>query len=67
MDKTKDSTNTELLNSARALTTKLREIAQDGRYLAVWASWANHGGEYNGPFYVEELESLEREIAKTTS
>lgn len=49
-----------LVVCADALTKKLREIHDDPRYMAVWTFWATHGMNYNGPFYSDELASLEK-------
>ncbi len=51
-----------LIITAELLTTKLREVAEDPRYTAPWIFWSQHGMKYDGPFYVDELDSLERAI-----
>ncbi len=57
--------NTELQSliiTADNLVKKLREIHEDPRYSAVWKFWDHHGMRYSGPFYVDELDSLERAV-----
>lgn len=44
---------------SRTLVNALRAINQDSSYLAVWHSYQIHGGKYQGPFYVDELNALE--------
>lgn len=51
-----------LVTTADALVKRLHDIAEDPRYLAVWTFWAQHGMQYNGPFYIDELASLERAL-----
>jgi len=55
-----------LITTADALVKKLREIGDDPRYTAVWAFWHVHGMKYSGPFYVDELDSLERALKSFT-
>ena len=54
-----------LLAAARTLCERLRTIANDPKYIAVWQIYAVHDFKYDGPFYVDELEALEVEIKKS--
>lgn len=56
-----------LVTTADNLVKRLREIGDDPRYTAVWQFWANHGMKYSGPFYVDELDSLERAVKHFTN
>jgi len=56
-----------LVTTADNLVKKLREIADDPRYTAVWVFWSTHGMKYTGPFYVDELDSLERAVKHFTN
>lgn len=55
-----------LITTADALVKKLREVGDDPRFTAVFQFWQNHGMVYNGPFYVDELDSLERALKSFT-
>lgn len=49
--------------AAKALVARLESIHNDPHYMAVWESYAIHGGNYsNGPKYDKELESLKTAI-----
>jgi hypothetical protein len=52
------------VEAAKALVAKLNSLPEDGRYMAVWSCYQNHGGKYTGPFYVDELKELENELAR---
>lgn len=51
--------------AAQSLVNRLKEIHADDRYKAVWFSYANHGGLYDGPQYDKHLERLEGALAKS--
>jgi hypothetical protein len=54
--------NDDLVIAARELVKKLLSLPADDRYMAPWICYANHGGKYDGPFYVDELEALKDEL-----
>ena len=56
-----------LVTTADNLVKKLREVQEDPRFTAVFQFWANHGMRYTGPFYNEELDSLERAVKHFTN
>lgn len=65
LPKIMNNKNQEIKDAAAALVKRLREIAKDDRYISVWTMYQIHGGKYSGPFYVNELETLERVLANT--
>lgn len=53
-------------NAANALVTRLQEIHDHPKYAAVWLSYQNHHGHYNGPQYDKELISLKEALAQAS-
>lgn len=54
----------ELVNKLTQLVNKLEVIHKDSRYTSVWTNYHIHGGRYDGPTYVEELEEAKSVLAK---
>ncbi len=52
-----------LAGCSEVLTAKLHSLPKDDRYMGVWACYANHGGKYDGPFYVDELDAADKALS----
>lgn len=49
-----------MLEEAKKLVAKLREVHADSKYQSVWTISHIHVGQYSGPTYTAELETLEK-------
>lgn len=50
----------ELFSALENLVNKLEEINKSEAYKAVWFMYMNHGMEYKGPNYGEELDAARK-------
>jgi hypothetical protein len=51
-----------LFTASQALVDKLDTLDHNSEYQAVWHSYYNHGGRYEGPTYGKELSDLKHAL-----
>jgi hypothetical protein len=54
----------DLLEALIGLVDQITACENDSRYISVWTIYYLHGGRYEGPFYIEEMNKAKDAIAR---
>jgi hypothetical protein len=56
--------NEKVVNAAKALIDKIKEVEASDQYKSVWVLSYLHGAAYTGPNYGNEFEALEKVLTE---